>query len=103
MKKELKQAVLQLEHGKGLLKDGYRLFMSLMACSDEILAVLKMPVTQQRLHLPEKLRALQKLITGNGMKERFADLISAFDIQQHKDEDFINEDMMKYAPNIEKM
>ena len=25
------------------------------------------------------------------------------DIQQRKDEDFINEDMMKYAPSIEKM
>jgi hypothetical protein len=47
-----------LKNGKKLLKDGHKLFCILLPLIEDIMQVLKMPVTQQRLHLPEKLRAL---------------------------------------------
>jgi len=92
-----------MENAKGILKDGYKFFCSLLASIDDILQVMKQPVTQQRLQLPEKLRALQKLLVSNGLKEKFADLISAIGIQQSTDEGLINEEMLKYAPNIDKL
>jgi len=92
-----------MQNAKGILKDGYKFFCSLLASIDDILQVMKQPVTQQRLQLPEKLRALQKLLVSNGLKEKFADLISAIGIQQSTDEGLINEEMLKYAPNIDKL
>lgn len=65
--------------------------------------MLKMPVTQQRLLLPEKLRALQKAIVNNGLREKFAELINAIGIQLTKDENLLNEDALKFAPKIDKM
>lgn len=94
---------MTMENAKGILKDGYKFFCSLLASIDDILQVMKQPVTQQRLQLPEKLRALQKLLVSNGLKEKFADLISAIGIQQSTDEGLINEEMLKYAPNIDKL
>lgn len=58
LRKELKNAVLLLENAKKLLKEGYKHLCSLLQLIEEVLNVLKMPVTQQRTLLPEKLRAL---------------------------------------------
>ena len=81
LKKELKNAVLLLENAKKLLKEGHKHFCSLLQLIEEVLQVLKMPVTQQRTLLPEKLRALQKLLVNNGLREKFSDLINAIGIQ----------------------
>lgn len=94
---------MTMENAKGILKDGYKFLCSLLASIDDILQVMKQPVPQQRLQLPEKLRALQKLLVSNGLKEKFADLISSIGIQQSTDEGLINEEMLKYAPNIDKL
>jgi|688.fasta_scaffold238128_3 hypothetical protein len=37
------------------------------------------------------------------MREKFSDLISGIGLQQHKNESLLSEDMMKYAPQIEKI
>ena len=103
LKKELKNAVILLKNGKKLLKDGHKLFCILLPLIEDIMQVLKMPVTQQRLHLPEKLRALQKALINNGLREKYADLISAIGVEKAKDENILNEEVMQYAPNVEKM
>lgn len=103
IKKELKNAVMLLKNGKKLLKDGHKLFCILLPLIEDIMQVLKMPVTQQRLHLPEKLRALQKALINNGLREKYADLISAIGVEKAKDENILNEEVMQYASNVEKM
>ena len=70
---------------------------------EQILTVLKMPVTQQRLHLPEKLRALKKTLVSNGMKDKFVEFIQEIGVQQHQNEEAGNDDLLLNTANIDRM